>query len=60
MFSDEYVITFAASCPSGEVKEYISSCIESAKLSLKRSEIQDGSTVMTIGAPYEVLAAKVS
>ena len=59
MFSDEYVLVFAESCPSEKVKEYISSCLVTAKLYFKDEKLHDGSTVITVGAPFHVLATKV-
>ena len=60
MFSNEYVIKFAESCPSEDVKEYITTCLEAAKLYPKYEELHDGSSIITIGASFQVLADKVS
>lgn len=54
----EYLVCFSEKCHKEDVKQYIIECISAAKFSVSREEFE-GKTLLTIGAPFEVLAQKV-
>lgn len=54
----DYLLVFSEKCKSEEIKGYVIDCLKRAKLEVKREEFED-QTLLSIKAPFEVLAAKV-
>ena len=59
MAAGEYLICFSEKCPKEEVKQYFVECLTRAKFSVIPEEFE-GKTLLTVGAPFEILAQKVS
>lgn len=59
MAAGEYLICFSEKCPKEEVKQYFVECLTRAKLCITQEEFE-GKTLLTVGAPFEILAQKVS
>ncbi|KAL9952902.1 hypothetical protein ACROYT_G040231 [Oculina patagonica] len=57
MAAGEYLVCFSEKCEKEDVKKHIIECLTLAKLSVTREEFE-GKTLLTIGAPFEVLAQK--
>ena len=58
MAAGEYLICFSEKCPKEEVKQYFVECLTRAKFSVTQEEFE-GKTLLTVGAPFEILAQKV-
>lgn len=58
MAAGEYLVCFSEKCDKEDVKKHIIECLTLAKLSVTREEFE-GKTLLTIGAPFELLAQKV-
>ena len=58
MAAVEYLVCFSEKCHKEEVKQYFIECLSRAKFSVTREEFE-GKTLLTIGAPFEVIAQKV-
>lgn len=58
MATGEYLICFSEKCNKEEVKEYFIECISRSRFSVTREEFE-GKTLLTISAPFQLLAQKV-
>lgn len=58
MASAEYLVCFSDKCDKEDVKQHIIECLTLAKFSVSREEFE-GKTLLTVGAPFEILAQKV-
>lgn len=59
MAAGEYLVCFSEKCDKEDVKKNIIDCLTRAKFSVTREEFEE-KTLLTIGAPFELLAQKVS
>ena len=59
MAAGEYLVCFSEKCEKEEVKQYFVDCLSRAKFSVTREEFE-GKTLLTVDAPFEILASKVS
>lgn len=59
MAAGEYLVCFSERCNKEDVKKNIIDCLTRAKFTLTREEFEE-KTLLTIGAPFELLAQKVS
>ena len=59
MAAGEYLVCFSEKCEKEEVKQYFVDCLSRAKFSVTREEFE-GKTLLTVDAPFEILATKVS
>ena len=59
MAAGEYLVCFSEKCEKEEVKQYFVDCLSRAKFSVTREEFE-GKTLLTVDAPFEILANKVS
>ena len=59
MAAGEYLVCFSEKCEKEEVKQYFVDCLSRAKFSVTRAEFE-GKTLLTVDAPFEILAYKVS
>ena len=59
MAAGEYLVCFSQKCEKEEVKQYFVDCLSRAKFSVTREEFE-GKTLLTVDAPFEILANKVS
>ena len=58
MAAGEYLVCFSEKCDKEDVKKHIIECLTFAKFSVTREEFE-GKTLLTISAPFELLAQKV-
>ena len=58
MAAGEYLICFAEKCHKVEIKQYFIECLSRAKFIVTREEFE-GKTLLSVSAPFEVLAQKV-
>ena len=58
MAAGEYLICFSEKCPKEEVKQYFVECLTRATFIVTQEEFE-GKTLLTVGAPFEILAQKV-
>lgn len=54
----DYLLVFSEKCKSKEIKSFVIDCLKRAKFDVQREEFED-QTLLSITAPFEVLAAKV-
>ena len=55
----EYLVCFSEKCEKEDLKQHIIDCLTLAKFSVTLEEFE-GKTLLTVGAPFEILAQKVS
>ena len=55
----EYLVCFSEKCEKEDLKQHIIDCLTLAKFSVTQEEFE-GKTLLTVGAPFEILAQKVS
>lgn len=58
MAGGEYLVCFSEKCEKEDIKQHIIDCLTLAKFSVSREEFE-GKTLLTVGAPFEILAQKV-
>lgn len=58
MADGEYLVCFSEKCEKEDIKQYIIECLTLPKFSVSREEFE-GKTLLTVGAPFEILAQKV-
>ena len=58
MAGGEYLVCFSEKCEKEDIKQHIIECLTLAKFSVSREEFE-GKTLLTVGAPFEILAQKV-
>lgn len=59
MAAGEYLVCFSEKCEKEEVKQYFVDCLSRAKFTVTREEFE-GKTLLTVDAPFKILANKVS
>ena len=59
MAAGEYVICFSEKCQKEDVKQYFINCLSRNKFSVTREDFE-GKTLLTVAAPFSLLADKVS
>jgi len=58
MAGGEYLVCFSEKCEKEDIKQHIFECLTFANFNVSREEFE-GKTLLTIGAPFEILAQKV-
>ena len=58
MAGGEYLVCFSEKCEKEDIKQHVFECLTLAKFNVLREEFE-GKTLLTIGAPFEILAQKV-
>lgn len=57
MAAAEYLVCFSEKCEKEEVKQYFVDCLSRTKFNVTREEFE-GKTLLTVDAPFEILANK--
>ena len=58
MEAGEYLVCFSEKCDKEDVKQHIIDCLTLNKFNVTREE-SEGKTLLTVGAPFELLIQKV-